>query len=607
MPRHDVHRPLDAPLPAARQTWHQVAVFVLLALLWFPWSARAAAPPQIHVLVDTSGSMQETDPDNLRAPALGLLADLVAERSRVRVDRFGRDVTTLLPSSATDAPTRAAMRRSAGQLGADSPLTDIPAALLAANSGWQRGGERHVILLSDGKVDVEGDVMADREATVRLRREVIPRLADNDVRVHTVALSDKADTDLLADIADRTGGLTISVRSSAELQRAFLALFEATAPRTGLPLVDNRVQVDESVLELTLVIFRETTAGTEIRLPDGRQITAARARDLTNWRWDAQAGRDLITVELPPTGEWEVLAPTDPDNRALVITDLGLTMSDLPGRLHRGEVAEGHLLLTDRGLPILEPGLSRDASATLTVLGPDRDVIERRVLRDDGREDDRSKEDGRFDFRLSLPGRPGIHTLIGRLESPTFKRVIRRKVALSPTPVFRLRVDPESSLPADPLHSLLIEQDDTVVDPGATRMQAELRCPGATPNRTEAMLDRPRHRILLPARLSPDCRVIGELQSRSRNGNDIRRAFDLEVPPIPVPPKFVPSPQAAEPPPDPAAKPVVDPPEPASAPIRYREAFGFGLIGIGLLLLLVLVARRRERQLRRQLIEQTPY
>jgi hypothetical protein len=104
-----------------------------------------------------------------------------------------------------------------------------------------------VILLSDGKVDVAGDRMADREATAGLRREVIPRLADNGVGVHTVALSEKADTDLLADIADRTRGLAISVRSSAELQRAFLALFKATAPRTGLPLVDNRVQVDESV------------------------------------------------------------------------------------------------------------------------------------------------------------------------------------------------------------------------------------------------------------------------------------------------------------------------------------------------------------------------
>jgi hypothetical protein len=58
----------------------------------------------------------------------------------VRVDRFGRDVTTLLPPSPIDTETRAAIRHIGDHLDADSPLTDIPAALLAADSGWQRDG-----------------------------------------------------------------------------------------------------------------------------------------------------------------------------------------------------------------------------------------------------------------------------------------------------------------------------------------------------------------------------------------------------------------------------------------------------------------------------------
>lgn len=580
-------------------------MLVLLGLFWFPWNLQAAAPPEIHTLVDVSGSMKETDPDNLRAPALRLLAELMSERSRVRVDRFGRDVATLLPAAPTDADTRATMRRVAARLPADEPLTDIPAALEHADTGWHADGERHVILLSDGKVDV-GDQASNRQATERLREEVIPRLASRGVRVHTVALSEKADGELLAEIADRTDGLAITAHSSADLQRAFLALFEATAPRAGLPLVDNRLRVDEGVRELTLLIFRDTDVPTRIRLPDGDEVTASMASERSDWRWDDSAGRDLITVAVPPAGEWEILAESDPDNRALVITDLGVAVSDLPGRVHHGEVIDGHLLLTDRGQPIQDTALSRDTRATLTIEGPDHGIVQQATLKDDGTTSDRTAGDGRYDFQLALDAPTGTHTLIGRVESPTFNRVIRRKIALSPASVFRLQVDPESSLPAAPLHSLLVEQDEGIVDPAATRMNAEIRCPEATPNRTEAMLDHPRHRILLPPRLSTDCRVIGELLGRTHGDRDIRQPFDLEVPPIPVPPRFVPSPQAAEPP-DPAPAPVAHPSGPADEPVRYREALGLGLAGVGVLVLLVLVARRRERQLRRQLIEQTPY
>ncbi|MGM0517814.1 MAG: VWA domain-containing protein, partial [Pseudomonadota bacterium] len=270
-------------------------MLVLLGLFWFPWNLQAAAPPEIHTLVDVSGSMKETDPDNLRAPALRLLAELMSERSRVRVDRFGRDVATLLPAAPADADTRATMRRVAARLPADEPLTDIPAALEHADTGWHADGERHVILVSDGKVDV-GDQASNRQATERLREEVIPRLASRSVRVHTVALSEKADGELLAEIADRTDGLAITAHSSADLQRAFLALFEATAPRAGLPLVDNRLRVDDGVRELTLLIFRDTDVPTRIRLPDGDEVTASMASERSDWRWDDSAGRDLITV-----------------------------------------------------------------------------------------------------------------------------------------------------------------------------------------------------------------------------------------------------------------------------------------------------------------------
>ncbi|WP_372591501.1 VWA domain-containing protein, partial [Guyparkeria sp.] len=400
MPRLDARsarKPNPRPKTGGNRSSRLLVLVCALLFPLFPVISSAEPPPELHVLIDVSGSMKETDPDNLRGPALRLLADLVSERSRVRVDLFGDQVSNLLSAATADADTRRAMRHVAGQIRSDEPFTDIPAALEAADRGWADPVQRHVILLSDGKVDVSRETGDNESAMAFLRDEVIPSLVESGVQVHTVALSEFADTDMLAEIADRTGGLAISARSSADLQRAFLALFEATAPRTGLPLTDNRIQVDDSVRELTLVIFRQPDAApSRIKLPDGREVDVERAKRMDDWRWDDSAGRDLITITRPSPGTWHIQAREDPDNRALVITDLDLAMPDIPGRVHPGEIIEGYLVLTDRGEPIIEPRLSDDMTATIRIVDPTGDMADRIVLNDRAMGDDEARRDGRY-------------------------------------------------------------------------------------------------------------------------------------------------------------------------------------------------------------------
>ncbi len=551
--------------------------------------------------------MKETDPDNLRAPALRLLADLVSEDSRVRLDLFGDQVHNLLPVAVADGDHRQAMRRAADRIGSDEPFTAIPTALEAAGRGWDDAAQRHVILLSDGRLDVSDDPGANESATARLRDEVIPSLLESDVRVHTVALSREADADMLGEIADRTGGVAISARGSADLQRAFLELFEATAPRTGLPLTDNRVKVDDSVRELTLVIFRKPGADpTRVVVPDGGKVDADRAAEMGDWRWDDSAGRDLVTVSGPAAGEWRIQAREDPDNRALVITDLDLAMSDIPGRVHPGEVIEGHLQLTNRGQPLIEPRLVDEARMTIRAVGPSGDAGPPIPLNDRGEGDDRAGQDGYYDFRLRLTDHAGNHALVGRIEGPTFERVIRRKVAVSPTRPFEVRlVAGEEGSDENPA-ALVVEQDPGIVDPEATRLVAEIRCPPGEPNRTDVALQEPLSRIALPSRISADCRVTGELSGRSREDREIGLPFELKVPASPAR-------ATASLPPDTALKePSWQSDEPADTrgdrqPVdisEYRDAVMLGLAGLLLLALLTIAlamwtARTRQRLIQR--------
>ena len=54
--------------------------------------------------------------------------------------------------------------------------------------------------------------------------------------------------------------------------------------------------------------------------PDGAALSAAKSRDTV--RWQSEAGYDLVTITAPAPGDWQISGTPDPDNRALVVTDL---------------------------------------------------------------------------------------------------------------------------------------------------------------------------------------------------------------------------------------------------------------------------------------------
>lgn len=596
---------LDAPCPTKAfhpLRWTRLTGLCLIACLaWLPLGATATSEPELHVLIDVSGSMKKTDPENLRAPALRLLSDLLPEQSRIRVDLFGNRIAPVLPASRATPETKAAMRKAAGKIRSDEPFTDIPAALKAVDEGWSENTQRNIILLSDGKVDISPHEGFNERATRRLQEEVIPALAAANIQVHTVALSDDADQEILAQIADRTGGLALSARSNADLQRVFLSLFEATAPRTGVPLVDNRFRVDDSISELTLVVFRgKNDEPTRIRLPGGSEIDARQAAILKDWRWDDSAGRDLITISNPPAGSWRILAAEDPDNRALVITDLNLAMPNLPSRVYPGEILESGLQLTNRGEPIVEPRLTDDIDAGLSVIAPDDQAQQTIKLNDIGAEPDVLGGDGRYDFHLVLTETPGIYTLVGRAEGPTFERIIRKKVALARSRLFAASFEittPGGENDIQPAPLLLVEQDVTIIEPGSSRLDTAIQCAGGDYTELDANLPLSNNRIELPETAPDDCRLVGTIAGETVDGRQIRLPVDLEVP-RPAPPEPEPStPRSSDPPTDsPPAE------EQSGNPLL---AVLIGLGGLGVLAAIAFGWRVHNRRVRQKLISQT--
>jgi uncharacterized protein (TIGR03503 family) len=310
--------------------------FLLFLLTWLCMApqlwAMDAERLDVRILIDVSGSMKRTDPDNLRQPALRLLAELLPLGAKAGVWSFERDTVNLAPLQNVDAAWRQKASKSASQIHSRGLFTHIEGAIQTAAGDWHEpdpAHDRHLILLTDGMVDVSPQPADSQASRERILSRILPDLKKAQVRVHSVALSEESDRELLRQLSRETGGIFEAVDDPDRLQRIFLGLFEQASKADALPLKDNQFLVDKDIKEATVILFRsKDSAGVKLIDPQGQ--TFSLATKAANMRWFQDKGYELITIERPLPGSWQVEAETDPDNRVLVVTDLKMHLGDLP-------------------------------------------------------------------------------------------------------------------------------------------------------------------------------------------------------------------------------------------------------------------------------------
>ncbi len=396
------------------------AIAALLALAT-PATAEAGAEPglDVRVLIDVSGSMKRNDRANLRVPALRLLTGLLPEGAHAGVWIFGDRAVELLAPRRVDTAWKRAANAAAAKVHSRDQHTDIEGALLEATQDWTGAsppGRRELIVLTDGILDVAAGGEESRASRTRLLEVQLPRLRRLNARVHTLALSPEADAGLMERLSAASGGYHEAVAHAGGIERAFLRIFEASATPDSLPIVENRFEVDASVTELTLVVFRAVDSSpTRIIEPDGQPLGWERLSE--DVRWDHERGFDLITVTGPAAGTWRINANPDPDNRALVITDLQLKVGKMPKQVAAGRPAAVSLELTDGGRLIDSPAILGRTTFAASLTGRSGASVNIAVEPTDltGR------------FLASIPAMPeaGTYELRVTANAPTFARELR--------------------------------------------------------------------------------------------------------------------------------------------------------------------------------------
>jgi len=407
-----------------------------------------ADPRDIRVLIDVSGSMKKNDPKNLRSPALRLLVGLLPSGSSAAVWNFGTTVKELVKSAQVDEKWKLQAKKASKHIHSRDLFTNIGQALSTASQSWIQSkekiepGNRNLILLTDGMVDISADNKKNIKERERILADLLPQISKKQTQIHTIALSNKADFDFLKKLSTKTDGSFENADNAEALERLFLHLFEkATKPDT-LPLIENQFKVDDSVYEMTLLVFKDKTAKnqtTEVVDPSGNAYTKQTAPKYV--KWQSEKNYDLVTIQKPFVGDWKINASIDPDNRVLVVTNLKIKTNHLPNNVFLGEEIDLKLFLMDQKEIITDDEFLHLTSISVSKKENNNKAGKKMFLHDNGLRDDKKADDGLFDVTLGKSFKTGKNAFLIRASSDTFARELLQTFTVHDIPLLSAELE----------------------------------------------------------------------------------------------------------------------------------------------------------------------
>ncbi len=429
--------------------------FLLILLLnQSPAFALSEPVSDVRVIIDVSGSMKKNDPENLRSPALRMLVGLLPSKAKSGVWTFGKYVNMQVKhGKVTDSWKKLAMQESK-KIHSRGLYTNIEEALKRASQGWEkpnRKERRHLILLTDGMVDVSKNPQENEASRKRILNSIMPKLKKAGVTVHTIALSANADKKLMSALSGMTDGWHEAVDNAEDLQRVFLHIFEKSAKVDTVPLENNHFTIDKSIEDMTVLVFRkEGAAATQLVSPSKKKWSYKKHPKEVSWYKDT--GYDLISAKSPEVGDWLINAAIDPDNRVMVVTNLKLVSGDFPNNIMYGDtltltaklVQEGKTVTQERLLKLVKFNVIKHAMDEMPVQhgGTEHDAVaahdnaakSETPMVDDGSGADRLAQDGVYSVAFNTDQASGNVTLTIQAKSPAFKREVKHSIKIHDTP-----------------------------------------------------------------------------------------------------------------------------------------------------------------------------
>ena len=250
-----------------------------------------------------------------------------------------------------------------------------------------------------------------------------------------------------------------------------------------IPYFDNRFRIDAALDEITLVFFRVRGSKPIILVqPDGKKLRI-KDHDRKTVAWHDDRTFDMIKINKPMPGPWQVIGNVLPESKIFVVSDVKIVVEPLPEIVLSGETLKvvGQLYNDDENITIasfrdvvtLDVNFFSTNNSSYENFGAD--AIKVTSFRDDGYELDEYAGDSIYTGEFVLNFASGEWQPVFVIKMPMVTRELRQKPILLHKPPVTLSI--EKSTRQEEPHQLTLTIDPTNVDPNSLVFQGKITFP----------------------------------------------------------------------------------------------------------------------------------
>lgn len=377
------------------------------------------------LILDASRSMQRTDPERLRDQGAKLFLRFLSAGDRVAIVQFEQDTKILFPLTAVTPEVLADIDKAIESVSVEGNFTDLWSPIVAAmeilNEEGRTAAEKCVILLSDGKMDPHSSVGTKQELIARLKEIDLPQYAEKEIKLYTLSLSEYADRDLLAEMAQLTSGVHWYAADVNAVHKIFSDLFLTLKKPQVVALEGTGFEVDGTTTEATFYISRkEPDQVLTVIDPRGKRFSN---RDFPpGVKWYRGDLFDVITIARPFPGPWGIEGLEDPEGFVTLLTDLKLKVRWPEYNLKVGDTMAFKARLTDKGEVVSSEGMKEITFYSYKIVNNRTgQLILQGALNDTGEEGDEEADDNIYTAKIKIDEEGEYKALIS-VTGPTFTR-----------------------------------------------------------------------------------------------------------------------------------------------------------------------------------------
>ena len=399
-----------------------------------PITPESTSLADIVLIIDSSSSMQDEDPGNLRKSGAELFIESADPEVQIAIVDFHGSARRLVPLTFADTTGKITLKNAVDRVHSSGASTNIDAGL---QQGFQElqastsSAKKAAVLLTDGQDDVA--------------RQVISNYTSQGWPIYTIGLGSGVKRRELERIAQETGGEYFEASHDYHIQTVYSIILAKTTGKSTLAKyvgyikkgqqITKDVSIDDTVDQVDISCnWQGSTIELVLIDPNGTRITPQGAAANPRITYKPAATYAIYTLENPKQGKWQIQATgTDippqgePFNLTVNATsDFSTNFLSFDSSYTVGETIQIGIDVQEKTGDTFATVLG--ATTAAKVVRPDG-RIDTLNLYDDGSHDDRAANDGIYANTYRSVDKQGTYLIQVSAENG-FSREIQAQVVV---------------------------------------------------------------------------------------------------------------------------------------------------------------------------------